>query len=75
MSNDLDTARVQAINDLAGALLQAAGQVMKLHGPDPQGGVILSAGFSMALRKIGDGIDPTVPTVVREMLSQGAQSR
>lgn len=67
---DLDAARAEATQEVASSLLKAAGAAMTRHGPDPNGGAIVAAGFAMALDRIGKEIDPKVPAVVREMLGR-----
>jgi len=58
----------QAAQDVSSAILKAAGEAMKAHGPDPNGGAIVAAGFAMAIQAIGRDIDERVPIVVLEML-------
>lgn len=69
MPNELDHAQAEATQEVASAVLKAAGETMARHGNDPHSGVIVAAGFTMALRAIGKNIDPKVPLVVVEMLS------
>jgi hypothetical protein len=68
MNKMLDDARAEATQEVAAAVLQAAGDAMKRHGSDPNGGAIVAAGFAMALQAIGRNIDPLVPLTVRELL-------
>lgn len=62
-------ARAQATQDVASAILIAAGDAMKRHGNDQQGPIIVAAGFAMALKEIGVKIDANIPRAVREMLT------
>lgn len=74
MSDQMETARAEATQEVCSAVLKAAGEVMKVHGNDPHGGVILAAGFAMALKAIGEHIDRKVPLTVYEILAP-AKSR
>src|SRR3990167_1602227 len=56
-----DEARLQAITDVYQMVLAAAGDAMKRHGNDPLATTVLAAGFTMAIRAIGEDIDPKVP--------------
>lgn len=67
---DLDEARAEATQEVAAAILKAAGEVMKRHGDDPNGVVIIAAGFAMALQSIGKNIDSRCPAIVAEMLGR-----
>jgi hypothetical protein len=65
---EMDAARAEATQEVASEILKAAGLVMERHGNDPNGHAIVAAGFAMALKSIGDRIDPRIPAVVRQML-------
>lgn len=66
--DDLKAAGAEAVDEICSSVLKAAGEAMKRHGNDPNGGAIVAAGFAMALIRIGEKIDARVPLVVREML-------
>lgn len=65
---DLDMAAAEATQEICSSVLKAAGEAMKRHGNDPNGGAIVAAGFAMALQTIGKNIDRRVPIIVHEML-------
>lgn len=58
MTKDEMLSGAQATQDIASALLKAAGDVMTLHGNDPNSLAIVSAGFVMAIKAIDREIDP-----------------
>jgi hypothetical protein len=58
MTSDEMLSGAQAVQDIASALLKAAGEVMKVHGNDPNSLAIVSAGFAMAIKEIDKNIDP-----------------
>ena len=62
-------AMADATQEIASAVLNAAGAAMERHGNDPNGSAIVAAGFAMALRSIGN-IDPHIPRIVHAMLSK-----
>jgi len=66
-SPEMMDAAAEAILELTGAVLMAAGEVMKRHGPDPNGGIILAAGFARAINGM-DRIDPTVRPIIARMI-------
>ena len=68
MSRDLEMAGIECVQEMASALLAAAGQTMSRHGNDPDSRAILAAGFVAAIYVIGKNIDPRMPAVVCEML-------
>lgn len=68
-TTDMNNARAEATQELASALLQTAGEVMKRHGSDPHSPAIVAAGFAMALDRIGRHIDQKIPETVRVMLN------
>lgn len=61
----------QAVSDVATGILQAAGEALTRHGPDPNSPAILGAGFCMAIDKITSEIDPGFR---RRLLSQLSSS-
>lgn len=62
----------EAVNEIAGALLRAAGDVLKSHGDrDPNVVPILAAGFVLAIRRM-DKIDPIIGKVIRLQLLEKA---
>jgi hypothetical protein len=65
---ELEYARTDAIQEVASEILKAAGSVMLRHGDDPEGSIILAAGFAMALNAIGTKIDSMVPYIVGRAL-------
>jgi len=65
----LELAKAQAVQDMVAALLQGVSEALAAHGDDPESAVIISAGFAMALKKIGEKIDPKVPKIVFELLA------
>lgn len=67
---EMDVARAEATQEVSAAILKAAGAVMERHGNDPNGVVIVAAGFAIALKAIGEKIDPRVPAIVAEMLKR-----
>jgi hypothetical protein len=70
MRDDLTEARGEATQEVAAAIIKAAGTMMARHGNDPTGAVIVAAGFAMALNAIGKEIDPNIPRIVRKMLAE-----
>jgi hypothetical protein len=62
----------QATQELCDALVRAWGDVMKRHGEDPHGVVVMAAGFSLAIRAIEKEF-PAFGTVLRELIKKGAQ--
>lgn len=60
----------QAVQDIAGAMLKAAGGCLTLHGPDPASPAILSAAFVMTIDGITKNIDPTFKARLLIQLSQ-----
>jgi hypothetical protein len=58
MTSDEMLSGAQAVQDVASALLRAAGEVMTVHGNDPNSLAIVSAGFAMAVIEIEKNIDP-----------------
>lgn len=51
-------ASAQAVQDIASAMLKAAGDCLTLHGNDPNNGAILGAAFCMVVEKVTEHIDP-----------------
>jgi hypothetical protein len=60
----------QAVQDVASAMLSAAGKAMTLHGNDPNGQAIVGAAFAMAISKIDEQIDPGFKRHLVELLSR-----
>jgi len=60
----------QAVQDVASAMLSAAGKAMALHGNDPNGHAIVGAAFAMAICKIDEQIDPGFKRHLVELLSR-----
>ena len=58
MTKDEMLSGAQAVQDVASSLLRAAGEVMRVHGNDPNSLAIVSAGFAMAIQQIEKSIDP-----------------
>jgi len=73
MTDQMTQARAEATQEVASAILKAAGDAMLRHGDDPHSNVIVAAGFAMALRRIGEHVDAKVPVIVHQML--GARNR
>lgn len=61
----------QAAQDLCDALVRAWGGVMKAHGEDPHGVVVMAAGFSLAIKAIEKEF-PAFGTIVRELMKKDA---
>lgn len=62
-------ARAEAGQELSSSLLHTASDVMKRHGNDPHGPVILITGFFLAIERMGM-IDPKIPIAIAEMLRE-----
>jgi len=60
----------QAVQDVASAILSAAGKAMTLHGDDPNGHAILGAALAMAICKIDKEIDPGFKQRLVELLKR-----
>jgi len=73
MTDQMTQARAEATQEVASAILKAAGEAMQRHGDDPHSVVIVAAGFAMALQRIGERVDHRVPRIVHEMI--GVHSR
>jgi hypothetical protein len=58
-NKDMVSAGAQAVQDISGAMLKAAGECLKVHGPDPMAPAILTAAFGMTVDSINSSIDPT----------------
>ncbi len=58
MTIDELNSAAQATQDIASAILSAAGVALRIHGNDPNSLAILSAGFCMAIQNIEKKIDP-----------------
>jgi hypothetical protein len=56
--NDKIIQRAQSSDDVAAAVLHAMGDVMKLHGNDPEGIAIVAAGLGLAIRRIDEHLYP-----------------
>jgi hypothetical protein len=69
MTSDEILSGAQAVQDIASALLKAAGDVMTVHGADPNSLAIVSAGFVMAITEIEKNIDPSFRKVVVAQLA------
>lgn len=69
MTKDEELSGAQAVQDMGSALLRAAGEVMLVHGNDPNSLAIVSAGFVMAIREIEKNIDPHFRRVVAVQLA------
>ena len=65
---EMENAGVEAMQEMASAILTAAGVTMQRHGNDPNGRAIIAAGFAMALQMIGKSIDHKIPATVKKML-------
>jgi hypothetical protein len=72
MPSDMMLARAEAAEDVAVAMMRAAGEAMTRHGDDPSGVEILASGFALAIGKIADVIDPRVRVIVATMLKEWA---
>jgi hypothetical protein len=70
MTKDEMLSGAQAVQDVASALLRAAGEVMTVHGNDPNSLAIVSAGFAMAITEIEKNIDPSFRKVVVAQLDK-----
>lgn len=62
-------ARTEAIAELSAALIRTAGEVLTRHGNDPQGPILVAAGFALALQTIGREIDENILATVCKLLS------
>lgn len=60
-------ARADAIQALAAGLLKTAAAHAMTHGTDPDGEVIVAAGFAMAIREVGQD-HPGISATIRAML-------
>jgi hypothetical protein len=58
----------QAAEDVADAIINAAGDILVLHGNDPNQYAILAAGFSIAIARIDKKIDPTFKAYIMDLL-------
>jgi len=70
IASALELAAAEATQEIASAVLTAAGDVMTRHGNDPYSVAIIAAGFAMAIRQMGKDIDPIIPRIVLEMLKE-----
>lgn len=68
--SDGEIAGAETVQQIASAILRAAGEVMTSHGNDPNGTVIIAAGFAMAIRTMGENIDPKIPRIIAEILAK-----
>lgn len=65
----LDEARVDAVEEVAKAIIAAAAYVLAAHGDDPCSPVILAAGFALATDKITETVDPRFKTALRHLIA------
>jgi hypothetical protein len=65
----LEEARVDAVEEVAKAIIAAAGHVLATHGDDPCSPVILAAGFALATDKITEAVDPRFKTALRHLIA------
>lgn len=47
-----DLARADAVRELAAALCETAGSIMKKHGDDPKSRIVLGTGFLVAIESL-----------------------
>lgn len=73
-ASEFELSAAQAVDDLTIALVRAAADVLKVHGNDPNSGVIIAAGFCRAIEKIDQQIDPTFRTRVLMQLGEPTEN-
>lgn len=63
-----EIARGEAAQEVASAIIFAAGEVMRRHGDDPESIAILAAGFCLAIDGIAESINPTFKVILCRMI-------
>lgn len=70
MHDPMTIARSEATQQVASAILKAAGGVLQTHGNDPQSVAILAAGLVMTITSVTDTIGPTCERIIFQMLKE-----
>jgi hypothetical protein len=55
---EIETARIEAVQELSQALFRAAGETLMRHGDDPQSEVLLAAALAMFIDKTDTMLRP-----------------
>lgn len=74
MSDAMMTARGEAICEINGAMLTAAGAAMMRHGNDPSARAVLLAATAMFVESIDKNVDPGFQKRLVVMLSPAKQN-